>query len=413
MTQMQPGARVGRAAPLIGRRFVCLLALWTAAGLTVGPDALASQARWIGTWSTSPVSGATIRFENQTLREIVHLSLGGDGVRVRLSNAFGTEPLWIDEAHVALRASGSAIVPGTDRTLTFGGSPVVLVPTGAPVLSDPVELAVPAQSDLAISLYLGGNFGAPTVHGTALETSFISPAGNFAGAEVMPIADTTQSWYYLADVEVIASERASAIVTLGDSITDGTRSTPDTNRRWPDRLATRLLEEGREIAVLNQGISGNRILHDSAGPNALSRFDRDVLAQQGVRYVVLLEAINDIGRSFTTPEEAVDADALIIGYRQLVERAHLRGLKIIGATLTPFEGASYFSEQGEADRETVNDFVRNSGQFDGVIDFDAAVRDPSAPRRFLPVYDSGDHLHPNDAGYEAMAAAIDLSLFAD
>lgn len=412
--EMEHGRTAGRdrTASFSRRRFLGVLA-WVAAVVGLGPDAIAGQTRWIGTWSTSPVSAATVRFEDQTLRQIVHVTIGGSRVRVRLTNAFGTEPLWIDEAHVALRASGSAIAPETDRQLTFGGSPVVMVPTGAPALSDPVDLDVPAQSDMAISLYLGGNFGPPTVHGTALETNFISPNGNFTGAEEMPVADTTLSWYYLADVEVTASDGAHAIVTLGDSITDGTRSTPDTNRRWPDRLADRLLDTGQQVSVLNQGISGNRILHDGAGPNALARFDRDVLAQQGASHVVLLEAINDIGRSFTTPEEAVDADALIIGYRQLIERAHLRGLKIIGATLTPFEGASYFSEQGEADRQTLNDFVRYSGEFDGVIDFDAVVRDPDAPRRFAPQYDSGDHLHPNDTGYEAMGNAIDLSLFGD
>ena len=404
-----------RGARLTRRQFSSLtLALLAAVGLSVSPNALAGEQRWIGTWSASPVSGATLRFEDQTLREIVQVSLGGDRVRVRLTNAFGTEPLLIGEAHVARRAAGAAIVPGTDRTLSFGGkSTDVLIPTGAPALSDPVDLEVPAQSDLAISIYLGGNFGPPTVHGTASQTSYISTAGNCTGDEVMPVAETTLSWYYLADFEVSASERARAIVTLGDSITDGTRSTPDTNRRWPNRLASRLLDEQREMGVLNQGISGNRILHDGTGPNALARFDRDVLAQQGVAYVVLLEAINDIGRSFTMPDEAVDADQLINGYRQLIERAHLRRLKIIGGTLTPFEGAGYFSEQGEADRQAVNDFVRYGGEFDGVIDFDAAVRDPSAPRRFLPDYDSGDHLHPNDAGYEAMANAIDLSLFDD
>ncbi len=413
-TIQRSSAEKFRGTGLTRRQFSALtLALLAAVGLSVWPNAVAGEQRWIGTWSASPVSGATLRFEDQTLREIVHVSLGGDRLRVRLTNAFGTEPLLIGEAHVARRAAGAAIVPGTDRTLSFGGSAIVMIPTGAPAVSDPVDLEVPAQSDLAISIYLGGNFGPPTVHGTASQTSFISPAGNFTGDEVMPVAETTLSWYYLADVEVSASERARAIVTLGDSITDGTRSTPDTNRRWPDRLANRLLDEQREMGVLNQGISGNRILHDGTGPNALARFDRDALAQQGVAYVVLLEAINDIGRSFTMPDEAVNADQLINGYRQLIERAHLRGLKIIGGTLTPFEGAGYFSEQGEADRQAVNDFVRYGGEFDGVIDFDAAVRDPSAPRRFLPDYDSGDHLHPNDAGYEAMANAIDLSLFDD
>ena len=401
-----------RSVGLTRRQFSSLLLVLTLglSGVFGAPAAFAQ--RWLATWTTSPVSNsATVHFENQTLRQIVHVSIGGSSVRVRFTNAFGTEPMWINAARVAIRGPGSSIAPGTDRELTFGGLQAVMVPTGAPALSDPVDLDVPAQADLAISLWVGGNFGPPTLHGTALETSYISPPGNFTAAEVMPVDSTTLSWYYLADVEVTASEGIRGIVTLGDSITDGTRSTPDTNNRWPDLLGARLLAAGMPMAILNQGISGNRVLRDMAGPNALARFDRDVLAHNGVTHMVVLEGINDIGRSFTFPDEAVNADQIIQGYRQLIARAHLKGLKIIGATLTPFEGAGYFSEEGEIKRQTVNDFIRNSGEFDGVIDFDLATRDPSNPRRFLPTYDSGDNLHPNDAGYQAMANAIDLSLF--
>jgi lysophospholipase L1-like esterase len=323
----------------------------------------------------------------------------------------GTETLWIDAAHIAIRGPGSSIQPGTDRELRFNFEPAVLIPNGAVALSDPVDLKVGPGSELAVSLYVGGNFGPPTMHGTALETSYISPPGDFTASEMMPVSSTTTSWYYLADVEVTASVDTRAVVTLGDSITDGTRSTLDANNRWPDVLAERLLVAGKSMAVLNQGISGNRILHDGAGPNALARFDRDVLSHNGVTHMIVLEAINDIGQSFLNPAQAVNADQLIQGYRQLIARAHVKGIAIIGATLTPYEGAGYFSEQGEMDRETLNDFIRNSGEFDGVIDFDAAARDPSNPRQFLPAYNSGDNLHPNDAGYRAMANSIDLSLF--
>jgi lysophospholipase L1-like esterase len=244
-----------------------------------------------------------------------------------------------------------------------------------------------------------------------LETNFISTPGNFTSSLTMPVGSTiTRSWYYVADVEVTAGAGTRVLVTLGDSITDGTASTPDTNSRWPDVLAQRLRDAGMDMAVVDEGISGNRVLHDGAGPNALARFDRDVLAHNGVTHVILLEAINDIGQSFLNPAVAVNADQLMQGYRQIIARARLKGIKIIGATLTPYEGAAYFSEPGEIDRETLNDFIRNSGEFDGVVDFDLATRDPANPRHFDPAYNSGDNLHPNDAGYRAMANAIDLSL---
>jgi lysophospholipase L1-like esterase len=393
------------------RQLTSVLLFLVGLGLTAAPDSFA-QERWVPTWGTSPASApTTITFENQTLRQFVHASIGGSRVRVRFSNTLGTDLLTINEAHVALRGLESAIVMGTDRALTFGGAQAVLIPTGAVAVSDPVDLDVPAESDLALSLYVAGNYTQPTTHGTALETNFISTPGNFTSAVLMPVGSTiTRSWYYLADVEV-ASKDANVVVTLGDSITDGTASTPDTNNRWPDILGQRLQDAGINMAVVDQGISGNRVLHDGAGPNALSRFDRDVLAHNGVTHVILLEAINDIGQSFLMPPQAVTADQLIQGYRQIIARAHLKGLKIIGATLTPYEGASYFSEQGEMDRETLNDFVRNSGEFDGVADFDLATQDPKNPRRYDPAYDSGDHLHPNNTGYRAMANSIDLKLF--
>lgn len=372
---------------------------------------------WVGTWGASPVAPLPSNttnpgFTNQTVRLIVHTSIGGDDVRVRLSNAFGTNSLVIGEAHVALRSMGAAIVPGSDRVLTFSGTVSTTIPPGALALSDPVELDVPALGDLAVSIYLPGPTGQATWHSGAHQTNYISPPGDFTAATVMPVDHTVTSWFYLTDVEVKASEGTAAIVTLGDSITDGTNSTTDANHRWPNDLAVRLLAHHLKLAVVDEGIGGNRILHDLTGPNALARLDRDVLTKSGVRFVTVLEGINDIGFSVAIqPTQPVSADEIIAGHLQIIARAHERGLKIFGCTLTPFEGARYFTPEGEAKREAVNQFIRTSGAYDGVIDFDAATRDPSHLTRFLPAYDSGDHLHPNDAGYQAMANAIDLSLF--
>lgn len=363
---------------------------------------------WVGTWSASPVAPANPGFTDQTVRLIVHTSVGGSSVRIRLSNVFGTQSLAIGAAHVALRSTGEGIVPDTDRLLTFGGAGSTTIPPGALALSDPVELDVPALADLAVSIYLPGPAVQATSHPGSHQRNYVSPPGDFSAAEFMPIASTSTSWFYLTDVEVTSSEETSAIVTLGDSITDGSNSTMDANRRWPDDLAVRLHARHFQRSVLNEGISGNRILHDPTGPNALARLDRDVLVKSGVAYVIVLLGINDIGRSPTDP---VSADEIIAGHLQIIERAHERGLRIFGCTLTPFEGAFYFTAEGEDKREAVNEFIRTSGAYDGVIDFDLATSDPSHPTRFLPAFDSGDHLHPNDAGLQAMADAVSLSLF--
>ena len=356
---------------------------------------------------------APLNFRNQTLREIVHTSLGGDRVRVVLSNAFGTIPLEVGAAHVALRDKDAAIQAKSDRPLTFGGSPSTMIAAGAVVVSDPVSLAIPVATDLAIDIYLPGDTSATasplTTHQGANQTNYISADGNHAGDADLPGATTTQGWFFLARVEVMAPESAGAVVTFGDSITDGTRSTANTNNRWPDELARRLAAQKIPVAVLNQGIAGNRVLCDGAGVSALARFDRDVLVQPGAKYVVVLESINDIGigRNSAVPS----ADDLIAAHRQLIDRAHARGLKIYGATLTPFDGAAYFTQEGEAKRQAVNAFIRTGKAYDGVIDFDAAVRDPQAPTKIQMRFNPGDNLHMNDAGYQAMAAAIDLSLF--
>jgi lysophospholipase L1-like esterase len=395
------------------------LAAWTG---FAGPKE--ADDTWVATWGASPVAPLASNttntgFTNQTVRLIVHTSLGGNEVRVRLSNAFGTEPLALGAAHVALRSVNAGIASGTDRALTFSGSNSVTIPPGALVISDSVKLDVPALADLAVSLYLPGPTGQATWHAAALSTNYVSKPGDFTGAADLQVDHTVTSWFYLIDVEVKSSKDTLAIVTFGDSITDGTRSTPDTNHRWPNLLAERLAARHIKLSVVDEGIAGNRVLHDFVGPNALARFDRDVLAQPGVGYVTVLLGINDIGDIGRLPAVAqpgrgpqpVSADEIIAGHRQMITRAHEHGLKIVGCTLTPFEGAAYFSTEGETKRQAVNKFIRTGGAYDGVIDFDAVVRDPEHPERFLAMYDSGDHLHPNDAGYKAMADAIDLSLF--
>jgi lysophospholipase L1-like esterase len=353
-------------------------------------------------------------YSNQTLRLIVHPTLAGERLRVVLSNNFGTAPLVVGAASVALRAKDAAIVANSSRALKFSGSASTTIPAGAIIISDPVELALPAAADLVVDLYVPGDTaasGSPiTMHTGANQTSYVSSSGNFAGVESIPVATTTPSWFLLARVEVAAPAATGAIVTLGDSITDGTRSTPNTNNRWPDLLAKRLAQAtGPKLAVLNAGIAGNRVLLDNAGPNALARFDRDVLSQTGVTHVIVMEGINDIGQGRSNPLPS--ATDLITAHRQLIMRAHARGLKIFGATLTPFEGAGYWTAEGEAKRAALNEWIRTSKEYDGVIDFDAAVRDPNRPTKFVERFQSGDNLHPSDAGYQAMANAIDLSLF--
>ncbi|HZQ53409.1 MAG TPA: SGNH/GDSL hydrolase family protein [Bryobacteraceae bacterium] len=400
--------------------------------IVIGLPCLAAQhTHWVGTWEASPApqlaNEAQMRhdklvFENQTIREIVHASIGGNTVRVRLSNAYGKDTIEIGAAHLALHAQGANIVAGSDHVLTFSGHPGIAIPPNAPVLSDPVQLNVPASGDLAISIFLPKATEGSGVHYAAQQTSYVAQ-GDVTSAASLSEPATITSWVFLTGVDVLAPEPASAVVAFGDSITDGARSTMDANHRWPNILADRLIAQHgkKEVAVLDAGIGGNRILHDAAtnvrfGVNALARFNRDVIAQSGVKYVIVLEGINDLGHAGTSApaSETVSAEQIIAGLQQMIARAHEKGLKIFGATLTPFEGTTfpgYFTPEKEAKRKAINEWIRTSGAFDGVIDFDKAVRDPNDPDRMLPAYDGGDHLHPGDAGYKAMADAVPLGLF--
>jgi lysophospholipase L1-like esterase len=401
-------------------RAICFsLTLALAAQFAAGQKPQLTQ-HWVGTWAASPQmspedasspKSPDAGFINQSLRMIVRVSIGGKELRVRFSNAFGSSAVMLGAAHVALAGKGAAILPGTDRALTFSGQPSFSIPPGAMVISDSVHLDVPPLTSLAVSVFLPAATGPATWHALGNQTTFISAPGDFTSSADMPVAKTAESWYWLSGIDVLASDRTAAVVTLGDSITDGMASTLDANHRWPDILAEQLVQRrgGAPLAVLNEGISGNRLLHDFAGPNALARFDRDVLAQDGVRYLIVLEGINDIGWPHIPDAkyagDAVSANDIIAALQQIAERAHAHGIRVYGGTLTPFGGAFYETPDGEAEREAVNQWIRTSGAFDGVIDFDKLTRDPSHPQQFLSAYDSGDHLHPGDAGYEAMGRA--------
>ncbi len=375
---------------------------------------------WVGTWTITPAPLEGLALSNQTLRMIAHLSIGGRRLRVRLSNAYGARKLVVGSAHVALRSEGAGIVPESDRTLTFNGAPSTAIAVGALVVSDPVELEVPPLGDLAVSVHLPGDVPESfqvTGHGNAHQTNYISPPGDFAAASVMPVEEVTEAFLFASGVEVLAPRATGGIVALGDSLTDANISKLDANHRWPDQLARRIVARrgGRVLGVMNQGIGGNRILHDVRGDSALRRFDRDALAQTGATHVIVLLGINDIRNRNQKPEEVVTAHEMISGLQQLAARAHARGLTIFGGTLLTFENESFnpgfYSLEGEAKRQAVNAWIREAGAFDAVIDFEEALRDPTHPTQMLPTYDCGDHLHPSDAGYLRMGDIIDLSLF--
>src|SRR6267154_1172538 len=375
-----------QAGELCARFTMAFLAL----SLSFAAVAAAPAAHWVVSWSASPspppdethIRTKGLEFNNQTLREIVHLSIGGSAVRVRFSNFFGRQSLEIGSAHLALRRNDSTILPSSDRALTFGGATGISIPSNAFVLSDPVKLAVPAESDLAISIFLPHMTTAAGFHSFALQTSYVG-AGDQTAAPSVASPRAISSWIFLAGVDVSAPLSAAAIAVFGDSRVDGDGSTPNANRRWPNVLAKRLSQQGLPLGVLNAGIIGNRILHD-APPVAVA-------------------------------SEAVSIDDLIAGMKQLIERAHDRGMKVFGATQTPYSGATaisgIFSAEKEEQRKALNQWIRSSHDFDGVIEFEKVVLDPANPEKIRPAFDSGDHLHPNDAGYEAMANSIELSLF--
>ena len=389
--------------------------------------------RWITTWTTAqqlvaPNTGGPPRggrgsgpeasnlppgFTDQTVRMIARISAGGRKVRVELSNMLNVRPLDVGEAHVAVHKRGGEIVEATDRVLSFGGNRAFTIQPGVPVISDPVDLDVAPLSDLAISLYLPRDSGAPTSHTIGLHTAYISK-GNVAGSRSMPEPATMFAYAWLAAIDVAAPRDAFTIVAFGDSITDGYATTRDADKAWPTLLARRLNanKATQHVAVVNQGISGNQVLRDGAGLGALSRLERDVLSRPGVEWVILLEGINDINiRGRIDGPNALTTEELIWGYRQIIDRCHVHGIKVMGATIMPEEGVPTASERGEKIRLEANQWIRTRGNFDAVVDFDSVVRDPAHPSRIRQEFDPGDHIHPNDGGNQAMADAFDLNLF--
>jgi lysophospholipase L1-like esterase len=378
----------------------------------------AQDQHWIGTWACAPTApeghDKQPKLSNVTLREIVHISVGGNSFRIRLTNDFGTTPLVIGAAHIALSNGASSIQPDSDRQVTFGGAPNILISPGAVAISDPIDLTAAASSDLAVSLYLPPQkIKEITFHDDAFQTNFIANGNNVASLRFKANHSVT-SWYFFNGIDVLAEgNKSAAIVAMGDSLTDGSDSTPDQNRRWTNYFARRLNQQVTEanLSVLNVGIGGNRILHDRSGPSALSRFDRDVLSQTGVRHLIILEGVNDIGHLVESPIDEISAKDLEAALAQMVSRAHAKGIRVYGATMLPYKGAKYYSLRGEAIRSEVNSWIRTSSTFDAVIDFEKAIRDPNNPQTMRLDYDSGDHLHLNDAGYKAMSEAIDLAFF--
>ena len=380
---------------------------------------MSENLHWVGTWTAAPAPAEAGAISNQTLRINPRVSLGGDRVRVRISNAYGVRPLLVGTAWLGLRDKGPAVIPDSHKKLTFGGAESATIAAGSFLVSDPVAFDLPPLADIAVSIYLPGDL--PLSFGItgryARQTNYISPPGNFASSAVMPVGSITGEWFFVSGVDVLASPETGAVVALGDSLTDANISTMDAYCRWPDQLSRRLQARprGRPMAVMNQGLGGNRILHDIRGDSGLRRFDRDVLVQPGVTHVIVMLGTNDLRNRWAKPEEEVTADQMMAGLKQLAVRAHTRGIKIFGATLTGFENETFlpgaWTPEREKTRIAVNEWVREGGAFDAVVDFDRALRDPEHPASMLPIYDCGDHLHPSDLGYNKMGDAIDLSLF--
>ncbi len=382
---------------------------------------------WVGSWAASQqipepqnaLPPATL--SDVTIRQIFHLSIGGTTLRVHLSNSFGTEPLHFSSVHIArpLSASSSAIEPASDKALSFAGSEDVTVPAGAEYISDPISFPAAALSNVAVTFHLDALPAQQTGHPGSRATSYYIH-GDLVSAASLPGAQQVDHWYQVSGIDVLAPAKSASIVALGDSITDGHASTTNGNDRWTDVLAQRLQASsiGRDISVLNQGIGGNHLLTDGLGPNTLARFDRDVLAQSGVHWLIVFEGVNDLGGLTRKVEVSAAEHALLVhrilgAYQQIVIRAHAQGIRVLGATITPDTGSDYYhpGPRSEADRQAINQWIRTPGNFDAVLDFDKAMRDPQHPDRLLPAYDCGDHLHPSPAGYRVMGEAVPLSLF--
>lgn len=409
------------------RPFIVFAAFVCASVLCVAQSRHSSQT-WIATWGAAqqiPEPSNTLPSDDlhdATLRQIFHLSAGGPALRVHISNAFGTEALHFSSVHIALplAADSSAIDPSTDHALTFAGSPEVTVPPGAEIISDPIAFPVAPLSNLAVTFYLADPPARETSHPGSRATSYFAH-GNLVSAAALPSAGKIDHWFQISEIDVEAAPHAASVVALGDSITDGHASTTNGNDRWTDVLAERLQQSPatRNIGVVNEGIGGNHLLTDGLGPNVLARFDRDVLAPSGVRWVIVFEGVNDLGgltRLGEVPasQHAALVHRIIAAYQQIIDRAHAHGITVIGATITPYTGSDYYHPDAlnEADRQAVNEWIRTAGHFDAVVDFDAVLRDPRHPDRLLPLYDSGDHLHPSPNGYRAMGNAVPLTLFA-
>ncbi|MEC5422551.1 SGNH/GDSL hydrolase family protein [Virgibacillus sp. C22-A2] len=370
---------------------------------------------WVGAWTASMQSpydeGVSHKgFENQTLRLIIHPQVSGKEMRIRLANTYGSNPLSIEEVHAAVSKNGAEIVPETDQQVTFGGEQKVTIAPGEKEFSDPISFEVNGEDNLAISLYVSGDTGPATWHPHSMQTTYISSGNHVSDADNSRF-EKEEAWFWLDGVDVIPDPPVKgAIVVLGSSIANGNHSTVDANHRWPDFLATRLNQDtsGINMSVLNAGISANQLINSKPdkGENAFARLERDVFSQSGVKAVILHQGLNDIRHH---PE--YDAEKIIERMKQIIKSSHNQGLEIYGGTLTPFKGSGMYTSRGEETRQEVNHWIRTSEEFDGVIDFDEALRDPEDPERYLPKYDAGDYLHPNDAGYKKMAETVDLSFF--
>jgi lysophospholipase L1-like esterase len=377
-----------------------------------------SDPRWVTTWTASPSTlpgqaDPQDPAQDQTLRLISHSSVGGDSVRIRLSNTHGNGPITVGAASIAMQSTGSSIRAGSSSTLSFSGQASVTIPRGAVVISDAINYPVPQMSNLSVSLYLPANSGFLTAHALSNQVNYLSEDGDQTQSTSLSNASETPAWPLLTAIDVISPDSVSAIAMVGDSITDGWGSTASANQRWPNHFSRRLFADStaKKFAVVNAGISGNRVTTEGNarfGQNLQARFERDVLALSNVTHMVLMEGVNDIGMS--PSGDLISSAEVIAGYRQIIARAHAAGIKIIAATLTPYEGAAYFTAAGENIRQEINAFIRDSGEFDGVIDFEKAVQDPTQPSRILPEF-TEDNLHPNDAGYKAMADMVAIDLF--